>query len=90
MHVSLQAPGEICWNATFDAVKRLVEPRIRHRLAQLMDTLKLPQFSKIELEVLDEYLQFMAPVATALDRLQGESQCYLGVLTTDANCPAGS
>jgi len=57
-----------------------MEPRIRHRLAELMDTLKLPQFSKIELEVLLEYLKFMAPIATALDRLQGESQCYLGVL----------
>jgi len=46
-----------------------------------MDTLKLPQFSKIEMEVLEEYVKFMAPIAIALDRLQGESQCYLGLLT---------
>jgi len=45
-----------------------------------MDTLKLPQFSKIEMEVLEEYVKFMAPIAIALDRLQGESQCYLGLL----------
>ena len=63
--------------ATVDAVKRLMEPHIHHRLQQSLDTLKLPQFSRIKL---DEYLKFMAPVATALDRLQGESQCYLGVL----------
>ena len=77
---SLRTPGETRWNSTFDAVKRLLEPRVRSKLPQLMETLKLPQFSKIELEVLDEYVKFMGPVAIALDRLQGESQCFLGLL----------
>jgi len=66
---SLRTPGETRWNSTFDAVKRLLEPRVRSKLPQLMETLKLPQFSKIELEVLDEYVKFMGPVAIALDRL---------------------
>jgi len=78
--ISLRTPGETRWNSTFDAVKRLLEPRVRQKLAQLMDTLKLPQFSKIEIEILEEYVKFMGPIAIALDRLQGESQCYLGLL----------
>jgi len=57
---SLRTPGETRWNSTFDAVKRLLEPRVCTKLPQLMETLKLPQFSKIELEVLDEYVKYMA------------------------------
>ena len=80
LRVSLRTPGETRWNATYDSVKRLLEPRVRQRLAHLMDTLKLPQFSKIEMEMLEEYVKFMAPIAIVLDRLQGESQCFLGLL----------
>jgi len=77
--MSLRSPGETRWNATYDAVKRLLDPRVRDKLPKLTDTLKLPQFSKMELETLEEYAKFMAPIAEALDRLQGEQQCYLGL-----------
>jgi len=44
------------WNATYDAVKRLMEPCVRDNLTTIMDALKLPRFKKIELDVLQEYL----------------------------------
>jgi hypothetical protein len=46
----------------------------------LMDALSMPRFQKIELEVLEEYLSIMSPLAMALDKLQGEHDCFLGLL----------
>ena len=40
----------------------------------------LLQLLKFALEVLDEYVKFMGPIAIALDRLQGKSECFLGLL----------
>jgi hypothetical protein len=74
--ISLRSPGETRWNSTYDAVKRLLEPRVREKLPQLLDALKLPRFTKIELEVLEEYVRVMSSIATALDKLQGNSVTY--------------
>jgi hypothetical protein len=41
-----------------------------------MTELKLPCFEDVEFDFLDEYCQVLAPVAFALDRLQGEENCY--------------
>jgi hypothetical protein len=41
-----------------------------------MTELKLPCFKDVELDFLDECCQVLAPVAVALDRLQGEENCY--------------
>jgi hypothetical protein len=78
--LSLRTPGETRWNATYDAIKRLMEPRVRDNLTNIMDKLEMTRFQKIELDVLEEYLKIMAPIATALDKLQGESNCYIGLL----------
>ena len=45
-----------------------------------MDTVKIQRFKKVELDVLQEYLLIMSPIAKALDKLQGENECYLGLL----------
>jgi hypothetical protein len=43
-------------------------------------TLKLQRFTKFEPEVLEEYVDIMGPIAARLDKLQGESECYLCLL----------
>ena len=78
--VSLCTPGETRWNATYDAIKRLLEPRICDNLSTIMDALELPRFKNMELDILQEYLTVMSPIAMALDKLQGEDNCYLGFL----------
>ena len=78
--VSLRTPGATRWNSTYDALNRLLEPRVKDKLPQIMDVLKISRFNPIEIEILEEYVQVMGPVATALDKLQGEEHCYLGLL----------
>ena len=43
-----------------------------------MDAVKLLHFKPMEFEVLEEYKQFMKPIADALDK--GERNCFLGFL----------
>jgi hypothetical protein len=45
-----------------------------------MDTLNLQRFTKFELEMLEQYVVTKGPIAAGLDKLQGESECYLGLL----------
>jgi len=78
--LSLRSPGETRWNATYDAIKRLMEPRVRDNLASVMDSLKMTRFKKVEIDILQEYLTIMGPISTALDKLQGETNCFLGLL----------
>ena len=78
--VSLRAPGETRWNSTYDAIKRLLDERVRDKLSQIMDALKMARFKPIEIEILNEYLKVMSPIATALDKLQGEDHCFIGLL----------
>lgn len=53
INVSLRAPGETRWNSTYDAIQRLLEPRVREKLPQLMDALQLSRFKQHELEILE-------------------------------------
>ena len=45
-----------------------------------MTRVKVPIFTPADVDFLQEYVSVMGPVATALDKLQGESQAYLGCL----------
>ena len=57
-----------------------MEPRVKVKFPQIMDAMKLRRFKPLELEVLEEYKQLMKPLADALDKLQGERNCFLGFL----------
>ena len=63
-----------------DAIGHLLEPRICDNLSTIMDALELPRFKNMELDILQEYLTVMSPVAMALDKLQGEDNCCLDFL----------
>ena len=44
-----------------------------------MSALKLPNFTKEEIELLTEYMLVMKPIAVVLDIFQGEKSCFLGL-----------
>ena len=54
--LSLRAPGETRWNATYDTIKRLLDPRVCDKIPVVMDAVEMPRFQNIEMEVLQEYL----------------------------------
>jgi hypothetical protein len=70
----LITPCTTRWNSLYDSVKKVLEKR--EFLQKLMAALKLPCFKDVELDFLDEYVQTLAPIAVALDRLQGDKMCY--------------
>ena len=75
---SIIRPIATRWNSQFDAIRRLIE--LRDKLGLVCDELKLPKIQINEMEFLQEYCSLMAPVAQALDILQGEKDCYYGTI----------
>ena len=46
------------------------------KLANACDALQKPRLTYRDIEILEEYMKIMKPVAVALDNLQGEEKCY--------------
>lgn len=66
------------WNSLYDSIVQLMRSKIK--LNDLFDKLgKTNTFSAIELEYLEEFIQVLKPIATALDYIQGNN-CYYGKL----------
>lgn len=74
----LKTPCATRWNSLYDSLTALLEKR--SALHSLTTALKLPSFKDVEVAFLEEYQQALAPIAVALDRLQGEKTCYYGEL----------
>ena len=55
----------------------VLDSHVRDTLTCIMDALKLTRLTKLEMEILDKYVQVMNPIAQALDKLQGEGDCFL-------------
>ncbi len=66
------------WNSKFDAVKRLLE--FSDKLDQISKALEQPSFKTTEIDFLKEYIVVMEPIATLLDQLQGDANCFNGML----------
>lgn len=66
------------WNSTFDCLNDLLT--IKQFLGSVCDALELPKFKDTDLEFLAEYIECVKPIAEALDRLQGEKNCFYGEL----------
>lgn len=64
------------WNSYYDAIKKIVSCDER-KLTDVCKALELPPLIHTEVAFLKEYVSVMAPVAAALDILQGEQQCSL-------------
>ena len=75
-HLKLPCPTR--WNSFYDSVGTLVKKK--NLLHPLMLCFDLPPFREIEIAFSEEYVKVLYPVAIALDRLQGEQDCYYGVM----------
>lgn len=64
------------WNSTFHCLNDLIT--VKQFLGSVCDALELPKFK--DLEFLAEYSECVKPIAEALDRLQGEKNCFYGEL----------
>lgn len=74
----LLTPCATRWNSKFDSVCRLTQ--LKPHLKTLCTSLSLPLFKDAEINFLEEYVLVLGSLATAIDILQGENQCYLGYL----------
>ncbi|KYQ54442.1 hypothetical protein ALC60_06674 [Trachymyrmex zeteki] len=66
------------WNSTFDCLNDLMI--VKQFLGSVCDALDLPKFKETDFEFLAEYIECVKPIAEALDRLQGEKNCFYGEL----------
>ena len=74
---SLRLPCPTRWNSLFDSINVLLEKKAV--LNEAMCALNLPIFKSHELEFLEEYVTVLAPIAIAIDRLQGEKAVFMGI-----------
>ena len=66
------------WNSKYDAIVRLIEHK--DKLDKIAEALKLPKFTRTEVEFLCEFKSSMEPLAITLDSLQGDVNCCYGML----------
>jgi hypothetical protein len=66
------------WNSKYDAIRRVLE--LKEKLADVCTALDLPKFKQIEIDFLAEYCHVMQPVAMTLDVLQGQNDCFYGMV----------
>lgn len=64
------------WNSMYDAAKKILF--YKEKLVQVFEELKLNKLKTTEWLFLKEYCEVMEPLASALDKLQGEKRSYLG------------
>lgn len=69
-----RTPCATRWNSLYDSISKLLDKR--GVLPKLMPALSLPSFKDVEIDFLEEYCRTLAPIAVALDRLQGEKTSY--------------
>ena len=65
------------WNSSYFAVKRIVEVGI-DGVTACQNKIGLEVFSDDDMQFLKGYVEVMKPLALAMDKLQGEQQCYIG------------
>ena len=76
LNCSLSLPCPTRWNSLHDALVLLLKHR--QKLHEVMQTLELPVLKNAELEFIEEYVSVLAPIAVAIDHLQGEEHMYYG------------
>ena len=73
---SLLKPVPTRWNSLFDAIRRLLE--FKDKLGIIFEIAEVQRLTAVEIEFLEDYVSAMKPVATALDKLQSETDYYFG------------
>ncbi|XP_024869181.1 uncharacterized protein LOC112452944, partial [Temnothorax curvispinosus] len=76
---TLSRPGETRWNSLYDSLRQIV--KIREKCPQLSRALNIKNTLKeTDFIYIEEHLSCVAPVAEALDILQGENNVYYGIV----------
>ncbi|KAF2365032.1 Zinc finger BED-type [Trinorchestia longiramus] len=79
----LTVPSKTRWNSLYDSLvvlNKVLEEK-KDQLHWCMNQQKnMPVFVQEDIDFMSEYVKVIAPVANALDHIQGEKQCYLGCL----------
>ncbi len=81
--ITLTVPNATRWNSLYYAVVKVysvVEKKSDVVLNDICGRLSLATFRPNEIAFLAEYIKVMQPVAMALDTLQAEDQCFMGIL----------
>ena len=74
----LKTPCATRWNALYDAVSEIIQNT--EKVNEVMVAVGKPTLKDGEILFLKEYVQCMKPIASALDRLQGDKDCLMGEL----------
>ena len=74
----LPSPVPTRWNSLYDCTK--IALTVKVNLNELFGKLNLPPLKPYDIELLEEYVKIMTPVAIALDKLQSEKECFYGIL----------
>lgn len=79
LHTKLSYPVPTRWNSLFDALCQILKQK--EKLDDLFHHLDVKNsFKAIEIEYIEEYVLVLKPIAIAIDRLQGEKNCFFGQL----------
>ncbi|XP_045122606.1 uncharacterized protein LOC123511056 [Portunus trituberculatus] len=83
INIQLIVPTNTRWYSFYDSLvilNKVLEENKDQLLRFMNQQWKLTAFSQKDIDFLSEYVKVMAPVASALDHIQEEKQCYLGCL----------
>jgi hypothetical protein len=82
LQTALIVPNDTRWNSQYDAVDKIrhIATTAETKFRTVCDKLSVPAFRVNEVSFLTEFCSVMKPVANALDILQAERNCYLGIL----------
>lgn len=75
----LSYPCVIRWNSLYDSLCLII--KAKEKLNSVFESLgSNTQFKSYALEYLSDYIDIVKPISIALDKLQGEQNCYYGQL----------
>lgn len=75
---SLKTPCATRWNSLYDSIQALLSSK--EKLRECCNKLKLQIFQERDFSFMTEYCDVLQPIASALSRLQAQSDCFYGEL----------
>ncbi|XP_035714108.1 uncharacterized protein LOC118438279 [Folsomia candida] len=76
--ISLVTPVATRWNSFYDSISCLL--RFEDKLTEICKAADIPELKGTEIEFIKQYKMCVAPIAIALDRLQGKNKTFYGEL----------
>lgn len=76
----LVTPCPTRWNSFYDSLQRIIFINEKDKLDAICESVGKPKLKSVELEFIKEYVNTMKPIAKAIDLLQGEQNCFLGLV----------